>query len=140
MDRSQPGARGRPRLRVRRVARGARRASAGGPRRATDRSHRLRESTGELRRGLNHVRRAKDAVELERMRRAERATRAGFRAIEPWLSPGLTERGVQIELEAEFLRHGADRPAYDTIVGSGTNSAVLHFPPSSRVLRQGIWA
>ncbi len=95
------------------------------------------ELTGELRRGLNHVRRAKDAVELERMRRAERATRAGFRAIEPWLSPGLTERGVQIELEAEFLRHGADRPAYDTIVGSGTNSAVLHFPPSSRVLRQG---
>src|SRR5689334_18088622 len=34
--------------------------------------------TAELRRGLNHVRRQKDAVELERMRAAERATSAGF--------------------------------------------------------------
>jgi Xaa-Pro aminopeptidase len=87
---------------------------------------------GELRRGLNHVRRAKDAVELERMRTAERATRAGFAAIRPLLSPGRTERQLQIELEAEFFRHGADSVAYDTIVGSGTNSAVLHFAPSSR--------
>jgi Xaa-Pro aminopeptidase len=95
------------------------------------------ELAGELRLGLNHVRRAKDAVELERMRAAERATGAGFAAIGPLLSPGRTEREVQIELEAEFLRRGADSPAYDTIVGGGTNSAVLHFPPSSRALSSG---
>ena len=32
----------------------------------------------DLRYGLNHVRRLKDDVELERMRAPERATRAGF--------------------------------------------------------------
>ena len=92
------------------------------------------ELTAELRRGLNHVRRQKDAVELERMRAAERATSAGFAAIVPELKAGRTERQVQIELEAEFFRHGADFLAFDTIAASGANSGVLHFPPSARPL------
>lgn len=91
----------------------------------------------ELRRGLNHVRRQKDAVELERMRAAERATAAGFASIAPRLEHGRTEREVQIELEAEFFRAGADFLAFDTIVASGANSAVLHFPPSAKPLRDG---
>ena len=86
----------------------------------------------DLRYLLNYVRRPKDEVELERMRVAERATSAGFAAIQPLLSPGRTERQVQIELEAEFYRSGADSLAFDTIVGGGPNSAVLHFTPSAR--------
>src|SRR6185437_3543550 len=58
------------------------------------------ELTAELRRGLNHVRRQKDAAELERMRAAERATAAGFASIVPLLQAGRTERDIQIELEA----------------------------------------
>lgn len=95
------------------------------------------ETTDELRRGLNHVRRQKDAAELERMRAAERATAAGFAAIAPMLRPGLTEREIQIELEAEFFRRGADSLAFDTIVAGGANSAVLHFPPTSKPLQDG---
>jgi Xaa-Pro aminopeptidase len=91
----------------------------------------------ELRFGLATVRRLKDPVELERMRVAQRATRAAFAAVVPRLSEGISERQVQVELEAEALRHGAEAMAYDTIVGSGPNSAVLHFPPSSRQLRNG---
>lgn len=89
----------------------------------------------ELRRGLNHVRRQKDPVELERMRAAERATRAGFAAVAEQLVAGTSEREIQIELEAEFLRQGADSPAYGTIVAGGRNSAVLHFAPTARRLR-----
>jgi Xaa-Pro aminopeptidase len=95
------------------------------------------ELAAELRRGLNHVRRQKDAVELERMRAAERATAAGFAAIVPLLEAGRTEREVQIELEAEFFRHGADFLAFDTIVASGANSGVLHFPPTGKPMRDG---
>jgi Xaa-Pro aminopeptidase len=95
------------------------------------------ELTAEFRRHLNHVRRSKDAVELERMRVAERATSAGFAAVVPLLSAGRTERGVQIELEAEFLRQGADALAFETIVASGPNSAVLHFPPTGKSLEPG---
>ena len=84
------------------------------------------------RRALNHVRRSKDELELERMRTAERATRAGLTAVASLLNPGRTEREVQIELEAEFFRHGADFLAFDTIVAGGPNAAVLHFAPTSR--------
>ena len=91
----------------------------------------------DLRYALNHVRRRKDEVELHRMRAAERATAAGFAAVQPLLRPGVTERAVQIELEAEFFRSGADFLAFDTIVGGGPNAAVLHFPPSARAFREG---
>jgi Xaa-Pro aminopeptidase len=91
----------------------------------------------ELRPGLNQVRRPKDEVELARMRAAEQATSAGFAAIVPLLEPGRSERELQIELEAAFFRAGADSLAFDTIVGSGPNSAVLHFPPTSRRAADG---
>ncbi len=93
--------------------------------------------TTELRYGLNHVRRQKDKLELARMRLAERATSAGFTTIQPLLVPGMTERALQIELEAAFFRNGADFLAFDTIIGSGPNAAVLHFPPSERPFADG---
>ena len=95
------------------------------------------ELTAELRRGLNRVRRQKDAVELDRMRAAERATRAGFAALTALIAPGRTERELQVELEAAFFRAGARSPAYDSIVAGGPNAAVLHFPPSDRPLQAG---
>lgn len=91
----------------------------------------------DLRYALNHVRRQKDAVELSRMREAERATRAGFAAIVPLLEPGRTEREVQIELEAAFFRNGGDFLAFDTIIAGGPNSAVLHFSPTRRPFSDG---
>jgi Xaa-Pro aminopeptidase len=91
----------------------------------------------ELRRGLNRIRRQKDAVELERMRAAERATRAGFARLAALVEPGRTERELQIEIEAEFFRNHAERTAYDSIVAGGPNAAVLHFPPTARKLEPG---
>jgi Xaa-Pro aminopeptidase len=93
--------------------------------------------TDEARRGLNRVRRQKDPVELERMRAAESATSKGFAAVSSLLGPGRTEREIQIELEAEFFRNGADALAFDTIVGGGENSAVLHFAPTKRPFQPG---
>jgi Xaa-Pro aminopeptidase len=90
-----------------------------------------------LRSALNRVRRRKDAVELALMRVAEAATRAGFAALATMIAPGVTERELQIALEAEFFRNGADFLAFDTIVGSGPNAAVLHFAPSARRLQAG---
>jgi Xaa-Pro aminopeptidase len=95
------------------------------------------EIEASVRAALNYVRRPKDALELARMRAAERATRAGFAAAVPLIERGRSERELQIELEAAFFRNGADALAFDTIVGGGPNSAVLHFPPSARRLRAG---
>ena len=92
------------------------------------------ELAGRLRAQLHQVRRPKDEVELARMRIAERATAAGFARVAELIAPGRTERELQIELEAEFFRHGGDVLSFDTIVASGPNSAVLHFPPTGRRL------
>jgi Xaa-Pro aminopeptidase len=90
-----------------------------------------------LRASLDRVRRPKDSLELERMRAAERATSAAFAAAVPLLRDGVSEREVQIELEAAAFRAGGDAMAYDTIVGAGTDSAVLHFAPTARRLNTG---
>ena len=95
------------------------------------------ELARELRRSLNAIRRVKDDLELARMRVAERATAAGFAALAARIEPGRSERELQIELEAEFFRHGAAFTAFDTIVAGGPNSAVLHFPPTHRRLAAG---
>ena len=95
------------------------------------------ELADELRYGLDQIRRPKDLLELARMRHAERATRAGFAALGPLLEAGRSEREIQIELEAEFFRNGADALAFETIVGGGPNAAVLHFAPTSRPVQQG---
>src|SRR5438270_7347799 len=91
----------------------------------------------ELRAPLNHLRRQKDPLEVSRMLRAEQATRDGFAVVAHLLEPGVTERSLQIELEAEFFRAGADWLAFDTIVAAGANSAVLHHPPTGRSLAVG---
>ncbi|MGH3968434.1 MAG: aminopeptidase P N-terminal domain-containing protein [Mycobacterium sp.] len=86
----------------------------------------------DLRFGLMTVRRPKDEVELERMAAANLATLAAFNAVLPLLAEGVSEREAQVELESTAFRNGAEAMGYDTIIGGGTNSAVLHFAPSSR--------
>jgi Xaa-Pro aminopeptidase len=91
----------------------------------------------ELRDALIRVRRPKDDVELERMRRAAEATRAGFAELVSLIAAGRTERELQVKLEAAFLLNGGDFLAFETIVAAGDHAAVLHFAPTERDLRDG---
>ena len=91
----------------------------------------------ELRDALIRVRRPKDDLELERMRAAAEATRAGFEELVPLIAAGRSERELQIALEAAFLRNGGDFLAFESIVAAGDHAAVLHFTPTARELRDG---
>ena len=96
------------------------------------------ERTAAVRAALAHARRAKEPAEVDVLQRCAAATAAGYAAIRPLLAPGVSERAIQIELEAEYFRHGAQKTGYDTIVGIGAQSAVLHGAPSPRrVAREG---
>lgn len=86
---------------------------------------------------VSETRRAKDADEIALMRAAAGVSRAGHLLALRTARPGLTERQLQIEVEAEFFRHGAERTAYGTIVGTGSNGAVLHFAPTNRTMAAG---
>src|SRR5207244_4576433 len=91
----------------------------------------------DLRYALTDVRRAKDDVELARMRTAEEATRSGYLVLDELIAEGRTERQIQIDLEAQFFRGGADFLGFDTIVAGGSHSAVLHFTPTDTPLAAG---
>jgi len=91
----------------------------------------------ELRERLLHARRPKDEHELALLRKASAATAAGFKALVAALRPGVSERELQVELELAFLRAGADRTGYGSIVGIGSHAAVLHFAPGPRRAEPG---
>jgi Xaa-Pro aminopeptidase len=93
--------------------------------------------TDRVREIFTHARRIKDAHELSLLRLATTATAAGYARLPDLIRPGVTERELQIELEAEFFRHGGTRTGYGSIVGTGANAAVLHFEPSRRAVRAG---
>ena len=94
-------------------------------------------SAAELRDQLLHARRPKDAHEISLLRKACEATAAGFKALVSALRPGVSERELQIELELAFLRAGGDRTGYGSIVGVGSNAAILHPNPGARRTQPG---
>ncbi len=95
------------------------------------------ELSARLSEQVSEQRRAKDEGELALMRSAVYATRQGHLAAMRLVRPGLTERDLQVEVEAEFFRHDSERTAYGSIVGSGPNGAILHFLPTKRVMHDG---
>ena len=93
--------------------------------------------TAAVRAAYQHARRPKELAEINLMRRCASATTAGYAAIQSLLRPGVSERRLHIELEAEYFRHGAQVTGYDSIIGSGPNAAVFHGTPSARVAQAG---
>lgn len=86
---------------------------------------------------LHAMRLVKSEDELAAMRAAAAVTAeahvAGMRAARP----GRHEYEVQAAIEAAFRRGGAERSAYDSIVGSGPNATVLHYRANRRLMEEG---
>ncbi len=86
---------------------------------------------------LDDMRLIKDADELNTMRRAaEISTGAHVRAMCAARAGG-TEYQIEAELLHEFRRHGAQSPAYTSIVASGANACVLHYVANDATLQDG---
>jgi len=96
-----------------------------------------RAESEELRARVDEARRIKDAGEIALIRRAVEASVAGHLWALRHARPGMTERALQVEIEAEFFRHDGDRTAYGSIVGAGPDGAILHFAPTRREIRDG---
>jgi Xaa-Pro aminopeptidase len=69
----------------------------------------------------------KDAVELERLRKAAEIGAAGHVAAMKATKPGMDERQIQALIEKAFFDLGADAPSFPTIAAGGTNATVLHY-------------
>jgi Xaa-Pro aminopeptidase len=91
----------------------------------------------DLSRDLHEMRLRKSASELDTMMRAGEITReAHLRAMEV-AKPGAYEYEVEAEIMRVFRAHGAERPAYGSIVGSGPNATILHHRRNDRRMQEG---
>ncbi len=86
---------------------------------------------------LASMRARHDDAELAIMQRSIRITEEGFRAAWQAVRPGASEGEVRAEAERVWRMRGSRRAAYDSIVGSGPNGAILHYARSERVMRDG---
>jgi Xaa-Pro aminopeptidase len=86
---------------------------------------------------LDDMRVIKDAHELDTMRRAAKISAlAHIRAMQT-CEPGMREYEIEAELLYTFRKHGAQAPAYGSIVAAGANACVLHYPAGNAVAREG---
>jgi Xaa-Pro aminopeptidase len=94
-------------------------------------------STKPLTEAIARMRSRHTADELALMQRAVRISEEGFRPAVLEIRPGAPEGRVEAEAERVWKSLGARRPAYPSIVGSGPNSTILHYPRSERVMQDG---
>ncbi|WP_127470977.1 aminopeptidase P N-terminal domain-containing protein [Thiomicrorhabdus aquaedulcis] len=76
---------------------------------------------------LHEMRLHKTADEIAQMRTAARISVAGHLAAMKTVQVGMPEYAVQASLEAEFMRLGAPRVAFNSIVAAGQNACILHY-------------
>jgi Xaa-Pro aminopeptidase len=88
--------------------------------------------------GLVERRRAvKDAWELHTLQEAARRLSDAAKCIIPKALAGQRERQVAAGIDAELRRVGFERPAFDTIVAAGANSAMPHYRAGDHQLANG---
>lgn len=79
----------------------------------------------------------KDEWELQVLTEAGGRLSEVAKCIIPKALAGMKEREVAAVIEAELRRVGFDKPAFDTIVAAGPNSAIPHYRAGDRVLAKG---
>jgi Xaa-Pro aminopeptidase len=83
------------------------------------------------------LRGTKSPTELDLIRRAVAITNLAHRAAMRTVRPGMNEFEIQALIEYTFRRHGADRPSFTSIVGSGSNATTLHYNANDRFMEAG---
>ena len=101
-------------------------AGMGGPR--------VLETTDGL---VENLRSVKDPWEIARLREAAARLSDAAKCIIPKALAGISERDMAGLIEGELRRVGFDKPAFDTIVASGPNSAIPHYRSGDRSLETG---
>ncbi|HEX6370639.1 MAG TPA: aminopeptidase P N-terminal domain-containing protein [Longimicrobium sp.] len=86
---------------------------------------------------LFEIRQVKSPAELDMLRRSILITNLAHREAMRAVEPGMNEFEIHALIEATFRRYGAERPGFNSIVGSGPNSTTLHYRAADRYMRDG---
>ena len=79
----------------------------------------------------------KSATEIKLIEKAVACSANAHRAAFGAVRPGLYEYEIAALMEYTYHKEGCLRPAYDSIVGSGFNSTVLHYDRNERRMGEG---
>jgi Xaa-Pro aminopeptidase len=90
-----------------------------------------------LGRAIEELRTVKDETEIALLTRACAITCTAFAGVLPLITAGRSERELALALERAMTDHGADGPAFASIVASGPNGATPHHAPGERRLEPG---
>jgi Xaa-Pro aminopeptidase len=83
---------------------------------------------------LTRLRAYKSPGEIDLLRRAVHITVLAHQEVMRATAPGFNEFEIQALIEYTFRRHGAERPGFSSIVGSGPNSTTLHYNDNDRFM------
>ena len=86
---------------------------------------------------VHEMRLRKSPRELDAMREAAAITREAHIRSMQLAAPGVREYELDAELLHVFRKHGSERPAYESIVGSGPNATILHYRAGARPMNDG---
>jgi Xaa-Pro aminopeptidase len=86
---------------------------------------------------IENLRLIKTESEIKILKEAADIADAAFKHILDYIKPGLTELEVSNELEFFMRKCGATSSSFDTIVASGTRSALPHGVASDKVIEKG---
>ncbi len=81
----------------------------------------------------------KDSDEIEKMKKAQAITDAGFAHMMKVLTPDMTELEAALELEFFMRRQGSEGTAFETIAVSGAASSLPHGVPRNVKLEKGFF-
>jgi Xaa-Pro aminopeptidase len=83
------------------------------------------------------LRAVKDDLEISRCAAAQKITDETFSYICGFMKPGMTERQVQLAMDAKMMELGADGLSFPTIVATGAHAASPHAQPGDTVIAPG---
>ncbi|MEO6420403.1 MAG: aminopeptidase P N-terminal domain-containing protein, partial [Polyangiaceae bacterium] len=86
---------------------------------------------------LHEQRLFKSADDVASMRKAAEITADAHKRAMAAAKPGMHEYEIEALLLEAFRRHGSERPAYGSIVGSGPNATILHYRSNNRKMEAG---
>ena len=86
---------------------------------------------------LDPLRQVKDAEEISCIREACRIADSAFNDVLRWLRPGIAEREVAARLERFMQELGSERPAFPTIVASGSRGSLAHGVATEKLIASG---
>ncbi|HYE83577.1 MAG TPA: Xaa-Pro peptidase family protein [Clostridia bacterium] len=86
---------------------------------------------------IGELRKYKTADEADKMRKSSELAEQALGRVIPLIKAGMKEIEVRDLLETEMKKQGLMSPSFETIIGSGSNSALPHYTAGDKVLKDG---